>query len=97
MANDEQKVKQLREAGIKIEDIEDMKIGAVPEGYQVHHKLPLDDGGTNDFDNLILIENDPYHKVLTNSQKKLTKGLQVGESTTIKWPIPDGFVYPLKK
>ncbi|MGG1688404.1 HNH endonuclease signature motif containing protein [Pseudalkalibacillus sp. NRS-1564] len=32
-------------------------------GYQVHHKLPLDDGGNNDLSNLILIKNDPNHKV----------------------------------
>ncbi|WP_165998419.1 HNH endonuclease signature motif containing protein [Bacillus sp. Cs-700] len=48
-------------------------------GYQVHHKLPLDDGGNNDFSNLILIENDLHHKVLTNSQKNSTKGLKVGD------------------
>ncbi|WJE54873.1 hypothetical protein QRE66_12030 [Bacillus cereus] len=74
-----------------------MKKGEVPDDYQVLHKLPLDDGGTNYFDNLILIEHDPYHKVLTNTQRSLTKGLEIGESKTIQWPIPDGFVYPLKK
>ncbi len=42
--------------------------GLVPDGWQVHHKLPLDQGGTNDLENLVLIKNDPYHKVITNEQ-----------------------------
>ena len=35
--------------------------GLVPDGWQVHHKIPLDQGGTNDVENLVLIKNDPYH------------------------------------
>lgn len=38
--------------------------------------------------------NDPYHKVLTDSQKELTKGMEVGDSINIKWPHPEGFIYP---
>lgn len=68
----------------------------VPIGWQVHHKLPLDDGGTNSYDNLVLIKNDPYHKVITNAQMNATRGLKPGESKTMNWPIPDGFVYPKK-
>lgn len=33
-----------------------MKNGKSPEGWDVHHKLPLDDSGTNSFNNLVLIE-----------------------------------------
>lgn len=73
-----------------------MEAGKVPTGYQVHHKLPLDDGGTNDFKNLVLIKNDPFHKVLTNTQKTLTKDLNVGETMKLEWPIPDGSIYPKK-
>ncbi len=51
-----------------------MKQGLVPDGYQVHHKVPLGDIGTKDF------SNDPSHRVLTNSHRGLTKGMQVGES-----------------
>ncbi len=78
-------------------DINNLKKGLVPDGYQVHHKLPSDDGGTNDFQNLILIKNDPYHKAFTNSQKELTKGLKVGDSIQINWPIPEGIIYPTTK
>ncbi|GIN25623.1 T7SS effector LXG polymorphic toxin [Bacillus licheniformis] len=97
LAVDSKKVDQLINAGLTKADIENMKKGLVPDGYQVHHKLPLDDGGTNDFENLVLIKNDPYHKALTNAQRTLTKGLKVGESTEIKWPVPDGFIYPTTK
>jgi len=94
---DPKKIDQLINAGLTKADIESMKKGLVPDGYQVHHKLPLDDGGTNDFENLVLIKNDPYHKALTNAQRTLTKGLKVGESAEIKWPMPDGFIYPTTK
>nr|WP_280524857.1 T7SS effector LXG polymorphic toxin [Rummeliibacillus suwonensis] len=97
LVSNEKKIKQLIKAGITETDIKNLKKGLVPDGYQIHHKLPLDDGGTNDFKNLILIKNDPYHKVLTNSQKDLTKGLNVEDSINIKWPIPEGFIYPTTK
>ncbi len=97
LVSDEKKIKPLINSGLTEMDIKNLKKGLVPDGYQVHHKLPLDDGGTNDFKNLILIKNDPYHKVLTNSQKELTKGLNVGESINIKWPIPEGSIYPTTK
>ena len=97
LASDEKKFKQLFDTGLTEIDVKNFESGLVPDGYQVHHKLPLDDGGTNDFKNLILIKNDPYHKVLTNSQKNLTKGMEVGDSINIKWPIPEGFIYPTTK
>lgn len=80
----------LKSFGFSDSDILTIKDGKVPNGWQVHHKLPLDDGGTNDFENLVLIKNEPYHKVLTNYQNSLVKNLKPGESVTIKWPIPNG-------
>ena len=56
----------LNNMGFSDTDILKLQDGKVPTGYQVHHKLPLDDGGTNSYDNLVLIKNDPYHKVITN-------------------------------
>ena len=60
----------------------------------MHHKLPLDDGGNNDFANLVLIKNDPYHLTITNAQNAATRGMQEGETRQVNWPIPEGFVYP---
>lgn len=84
----------LKSFGFSDSDILKIKDGKVPNGWQVHHKLPLDDGETNDFENLVLIKNEPYHKVLTNYQNSLVKNLKPGESVTIKWPIPNGKIYP---
>jgi hypothetical protein len=97
IANDPVKANQLKKAGLSDADIQMMQDGLVPSGYQVHHKIPLDGGGTNAMDNLVMIKNDPYHKVITNTQNSLTKGLSAGDSVEItNWPIPDGFVYPNK-
>ncbi|AKF31071.1 T7SS effector LXG polymorphic toxin [Bacillus velezensis] len=97
LSNDPNKVKKLKKAGLTEKDIARMKDGLNPKGYQVHHKLPLDDGGTNDMDNLILIKNDPYHKAITNEQNSLTKGLTPGQTKKINWPIPNGEIYPSEK
>ena len=53
-------VDYLKEAGFSEKDILKIKNGRVPDGWQVHHKLPLDDSGTNSFDNFVLIKNEPY-------------------------------------
>ncbi|GLZ63372.1 hypothetical protein Bamy02_04250 [Bacillus amyloliquefaciens] len=97
LSNDPNKVKKLKKAGLTDKDIARMKDGLNLKGYQVHHKLPLDDGGTNDMDNLTLIKNDPYHKAITNEQNSLTKGLTPGETKKINWPIPNGEIYPSEK
>lgn len=95
LANDPAKVARLREAGLTDDNIRMLADGKIPQGWQVHHKLPLDDGGTNDYSNLVLIKNEPYHKVITNAQNAATRGMAEGETRLIEqWPIPPGFVYP---
>lgn len=94
LANDPAKVAALRRAGLDQAAINRIASGRVPQGWQVHHKLPLDDGGTNSFDNLVLIKNDPHHIALTNAQRTLVGDLGVGQSRQVDFPIPRGFVYP---
>lgn len=84
----------LRNAGFTDADILKIQNGRVPDGWQVHHKLPLDDSGTNSFDNLVLIQNEPYHKVITNYQNTLTRQMEVGDVKTVQWPVPNGDIYP---
>lgn len=96
IAGDSATASRLKEAGLSDAHIEGMRIGRVPEKWQVHHKLPLDDGGDNTFTNLILIKNDPYHQTITNEQNSLTRGLRVGDTRELKWVVPPGFVYPSK-
>ncbi|EOP61003.1 hypothetical protein KOY_03565 [Bacillus cereus VDM021] len=94
LVNDPVKLTELKKAGITDGNIELMKKGRPPVGWQVHHNLPLDDGGTNAFENLTLIQNHPYHKAITNTQRTLTRHLQDGDSTDISWPIPKYNIYP---
>ncbi|EKA4284878.1 type VI secretion system tube protein Hcp, partial [Escherichia coli] len=51
----------------------------------------------NDLENLALIENEPYHKVFTNMQSRIAKGILVGESKITPWAIPSGSIYPPMK
>ncbi|UZQ52372.1 HNH endonuclease signature motif containing protein [Clostridium kluyveri] len=89
-------IEYLKEAGFSDKDILKMQNGRIPDGWQVHHKLPLDDSGTNSCDNLVLIQNEPYHKVITNYQNSFAKELKIGEIKKVEWPIPDGNIYPEK-
>jgi hypothetical protein len=84
----------LKRAGLSDAQIQKLQSGKVPKGFQVHHKLPLDDGGDNSFSNLVLIKNHPYHKAITNEQNRVTKGLKSGKSRGFDWVIPPGIVYP---
>lgn len=86
----------LIDAGFSDIDILKLQKGRVPDGWQVHHKVPIDDSGTNSFDNLILIQNEPYHKVITNFQNSFAKQLAPGEKQIVDWPIPEGKLYPEK-
>ena len=84
----------LRKKGLLDIDIARTKKGLNPKGYDVHHKFPLDDSGTNNFDNLALIKNEPYHKALTNYQRSATKGMKAGDNKIIDWFTPNGNIYP---
>lgn len=96
LATDPTALKQLKKHGVKESEIAKLAKGKVPKGYQVHHKLPLDDGGTNDFDNLVLIRNSPEHSVFTTYQKQTTGSLEAGSGTELQWPVPNGTVFPKK-
>lgn len=83
---------ELLNLGLSDMDIDDMLNGNIPNGFQVHHKIPLDDGGTNDFDNLIFI--DKYtHRVFTGYQNSIVRGLVEGDVRVVAWVIPEGNIY----
>ena len=79
----------LIQAGITPKQIEGMKKGFTPHGFNTHHKLPIYGGGTNDFSNLVLVRREPWHDMmhyhLINPQ---TKGIQEGQSRQIVIPDP---------
>lgn len=86
---------KLKKSGLTDGEIRLIEDGGVPDGWSVHHKLPLDDGGTNDFSNLMLFKDDPYHYAVNGYQKAATKGLaEGGVLDNLDWPIFDGFLYP---
>lgn len=87
-------VDDLKKLNLTDLDIEHMKKGKLPTGFEVHHKLPLDDGGDNSFENLIFIQDD-YHDVFTfyqNTFTKTNKFLDDGYAV-VDWVIPTGQVY----
>lgn len=95
ISGDPARKKLLERAGIPPDQIDAMAAGKVPIDYQVHHRVPLDGGGTNDLDNLMLVKQNPYHLALSNAQRELTSGMVPGEKRVIEFPIPDSFLYPL--
>lgn len=78
----------LKRAGITQKQMEGMKRGYTPHGFNTHHKVPIYGGGTNDFSNLVLIRREPWHDMLhyhlINGQ---TKSMVEGESRRVV--IPD--------
>lgn len=85
---------ELLEAGFTDLDIAKLSTGKVPTGYEVHHKLSLHDGGTNDFENLVLIDKES-HSIFTRYQLSLTKSSEFVANSQINcdWLIPEGFIY----
>jgi hypothetical protein len=106
IATDPETKEQLLEAGVPTSEIQKMAEGYVPvidgKGYQVHHRIPLDDGGNNNFSNLILIRDSYEHRSVHgayNPAEKAVKLLKVGECTTVAYPVPpaDTLIYPNPK
>ena len=75
----------LKSHGLSETDIQKLKDGFVPKGYQVHHELPLDDSGTNDFSNLVLIKNEPYNKVITSFKRVFCRTMKIKDSKKVLW------------
>ena len=96
LSKDSEVTKKLKALNVPQEEINKLSFGRVPASFEVHHKLPLDDSGTNDFSNLVLIRKAPEHAALTTYQKQTTKNLTVGSVAEVQWPVPDGTIYPKK-
>ncbi|MGE3852285.1 MAG: HNH endonuclease signature motif containing protein [Planctomycetota bacterium] len=94
LADNDDAVRKLKAAGLTDDDIVRMKNGNNPDGYQVHHKIPLDAGGTNAASNLILVKNEPYHKAITNYQNEMMRRMNPGKTVAVEWPRLDGIIYP---
>ena len=67
--------------------------GEAPNGFNVHHKMPLAGGGKNEFSNFILIQNDPYHTDIHKVSDLQIVKMKEGETKTVKIPMPQGNVF----
>ncbi|MFA8324525.1 HNH endonuclease signature motif containing protein [Burkholderia ubonensis] len=91
---------ELEGAGISRADIARMvETGKAPLGYQVHHRMPLDDGGTNAYENLILMRDDVEHRAVHgyyNPGEQRIDRMNYGEGGDVALPMPpaDTIVYP---
>lgn len=94
LTNDQAKMDRMKRLGLTDVDLARIKEGKCPKGYQVHHKLSLDDGGDNHFDNLVLIKDEPYHRAVTVFQNSSTSALQPGQTQVLDWPTVDDYIYP---
>ena len=83
----------LTTAGFGQTDFKLMEQGRPPRGYQVHHKIPIDDGGDNSESNFLLIRNSPEHTALTSYQSMATKGMKDGEVRDLHFPVPEQGVF----
>jgi hypothetical protein len=84
----------LTASGLTPDDILQIRSSrpSVPDGYEVHHILPLDDSGDNSIDNLILIRYRP-HRIITNYQREFSPDLSPGDSVDVAWPMLNGMIY----
>lgn len=91
---------ELLAAGLSQQDINRMcTVGKAPDGYQVHHRIPLDDGGTNDPRNFILIKDNVEHRAMHgyyNPAELRIRLLADGETAVVALPVPpeDTLIYP---
>ena len=79
---------ELGSRGFTSRNRESMLNGRVPHGFNVHHIKPLDDGGDNSFENLVLMRAHPDHEAVHRYLDPQLKGLENGQSRTVKLPMP---------
>jgi len=83
----------LKAKGFTERNLESLRYGKVPHGYNVHHIKPLDDGGDNRFDNLVLLRAHPEHESIHRYLDPQLKGLDNGQSRTVRLPLPEAGAY----
>lgn len=84
----------LRSAGVTEEGLFYMKRGQIPERFSVHIKYPLNYGGRLEFDNLVFIQNDPFHELIHDYiNRQLIGPSGILTPAQLYVPTPTGKVY----
>ena len=83
----------LRDMGLTDKQIDMVKKGRSPVGYNVHHKLPIHGGGKNEFSNFILMPIGPHDELHHKVMDPQVAQMQTGESKKVVIPWTDAMVY----
>lgn len=84
----------LRSAGVSEEGIFYMKKGKIPENFTVHLKYPLEYGGTIDFNNMVFMQDKPFHDLIhsyLDEQMQTPSGISYPPLLYV--PTPVGKIY----
>jgi|SRR5579859_5484499 len=88
-----EKSAEMLAKGFTERNLESLRRGKVPHGYNVHHIKPLDDGGDNRFNNLVLLPARPQHEAIHRYLDPQLKGLERGESRRVRLPMIEAGAY----
>lgn len=88
-----EKSADMRARGFTERNLESLSRGKVPHGYNVHHIKPLDDGGDNRFDNLVLLPARPQHEAIHRYLDPQIRGLERGEARQVRLPMIEAGAY----
>lgn len=81
----------LRKAGLTDAEIASARDqGRLPDRFNVHHIKPLDDGGTNDFSNLVIMHKTGDHELVHRYLDPQIQNLPLGKTRTVRLPMPEG-------
>ena len=84
---------ELRKLGVSDKGLEMMKKGMGVNGCNVHHKLPIHGGGTNDFSNLIFMPIPPHDELHNEVINPQIKNMDTRMGVMIKLPWREGMVW----
>ncbi|MGN0904151.1 MAG: HNH endonuclease [Alphaproteobacteria bacterium] len=97
MLVEEHEKELVEKLGLTQRDLDGMREGYTPNGFNVHHKLSLHGGGKNEFSNFILTPlypHDQWHHDVIDPQ---LVGIREGETRKILIPWTDEMIYDPKK
>ena len=83
--------------GLTDRDIQGMREGYTPNGFNVHHKLALHGGGKNEFSNFILTPLYPHDQWHHDVMDPQILGIREGQTRKIKIPYTDEMIYDPKQ